>query len=196
MAKNIRIAATSTRIDAAEAPAAIWALMRFRQHCGTAAPPRVMLLFWLLFGTARANDITSTCAAAFRLTLKGYVSNGKDPAKVCSPPPTTCRRPGGIYHMYCKQCAGYVMGKNVFNPLWPTAVHKPTFSALRLVEATGSLLNLRTGQRVTSPGSRALPSRIPRPHASWRAPEARVGLPSRCCATRSIGWLHITSRRK
>ena len=22
--------------------------------------------------------------------------------------------------MYCKQCAGYVMGKNVFNPLWPT----------------------------------------------------------------------------
>ena len=32
-----------------------------------------------------------------------------------------------------KQCAGYVMGKNVFNPLWPTAVHKPTFSALHLV---------------------------------------------------------------
>ena len=56
-----------------------------------------MLLFWLLFGTARANDITSTCAAAFRLTLKGYVSNGKDPAKVCSPPPATCRRPAGIY---------------------------------------------------------------------------------------------------
>ena len=79
-----------------------------------------MLLFWLIFGTARANDITSTCAAAFRLTLKGYVSNGKDPSKVCSPPPATCRRPGGIYHMYCKQCAGYVMGKNVFNPLWPT----------------------------------------------------------------------------
>ena len=90
-----------------------------------------MLLFWLIFGTTRANDITSTCAAAFRLTLKGYVSNGKDPAKVCSPPPTTCRRPGGIYHMYCKQCAGYVMGKNVFNPLWPTAVHKPTCGTSR-----------------------------------------------------------------
>ena len=84
-----------------------------RTHCG-------MLLFWLILCTARANDITSTCAAAFRLTLKGYVSNGKDLAKVCSPPPATCRRPAGIYHMYCKQCAGYVMGKNVFNPLWPT----------------------------------------------------------------------------
>ena len=90
-----------------------------------------MLVFWLIFGTTRANDITSTCAAAFRLTLKGYVSNGKDPAKVCSPPPTTCRRPAGIYHMYCKQCAGYVMGKNVFNPLWPTAVHKPTCGTSR-----------------------------------------------------------------
>jgi len=92
-----RIAATSARIDAAEAPAAIWTLMRFRQHCGTAAPPRVMLLFWLIFGTVHAADITTECAAAFRLTLKGYVSNGKDPAEVCSPPPTTCRRPAGIY---------------------------------------------------------------------------------------------------
>lgn len=72
----------------------------------------------LLLGAARANDITNTCAAAFRLTMKGYVSNGKDPAKVCAP--TTCRRPAGVYHMYCKQCAGYVMGKNVFNALWPT----------------------------------------------------------------------------
>jgi hypothetical protein len=79
-----------------------------------------MLLFWLIFVSAHAADITSTCAAAFRLTLKGYVSNGKDPAKVCSPAPATCRRPAGVYHMYCKQCAGYVMGKNVFNPLWPT----------------------------------------------------------------------------
>ena len=151
-----RIAATSTRIDAAEAPAAIWALMRFRQHCGTAAPPRVMLLFWLLFGTAGATDITSTCAAAFRLTLKGYVSNGKDPAKVCSPPPPTCRRPEGIYHMYCKQCAGYVMGKNVFNPLWPTAVHKPTCGTSRRGTRL-TLLNLRTGRRATSPGSKARP---------------------------------------
>ena len=56
-----------------------------------------MLLFWLIFGTVHAADITTECAAAFRLTLKGYVSNGKDPAKVCSPPPATCRRPAGIY---------------------------------------------------------------------------------------------------
>ena len=54
-------------------------------------------LFWLLLGTADAADLTNTCAAAFRLTLKGYVSNGKDPAKVCSPPPATCRRPAGMY---------------------------------------------------------------------------------------------------
>ena len=57
---------------------------------------RLLLLLGSL-GTVHAADITSTCAAAFRLTLKGYVSTGKDPAKVCSPPPTTCRRPAGIY---------------------------------------------------------------------------------------------------
>ena len=83
-------------------------------------PSHMRLL--LLLGTVHANDITSTCAAAFRLTLKGYVSTGKDPSKVCSPAPATCRRPAGIYHMYCKQCAGYVMGKNVFNPL-SSSVH-------------------------------------------------------------------------
>ena len=98
---------------------------------------RCRRLFWLLLGTADAADLTNTCAAAFRLTLKGYVSNGKDPAKVCSPPPATCRRPAGIYHMYCKQCAGYVMGKNVFNPLWPTAVHEPTCGTSRGTRLTG-----------------------------------------------------------
>jgi len=38
-----RIAATSARIDAAEAPAAIWTLMRFQAPLCTAAPPATVL---------------------------------------------------------------------------------------------------------------------------------------------------------
>ena len=55
-------------------------------------------------------DLSSKCAGAFRLTMKGYVPNGQDPALVCAPAPRTCSRPGGIFHLYVKMCAGLVVG--------------------------------------------------------------------------------------
>ena len=86
-----RIAATSARIDAADAPAAIWTLMRFQAPLCTAldddatdaAHVCALANLWLPSCTADAADLTNTCAG--RLTLKGYVSgkdpsNGKDPA--------------------------------------------------------------------------------------------------------------------
>ena len=42
-------------------------------------------------------------------TLKGYVSNGKDPSKVCSPPPDHLSKTDLHRPLYCKQCAGYVL---------------------------------------------------------------------------------------
>ena len=69
---------------------------------------------------AQPSDVSQHCAAAFRLTLKGYVSNGADPAVVCSTPPRTCRRPDGVFTLYVKMCAGLVIGKNLLNPLWVT----------------------------------------------------------------------------
>ena len=41
-----RIAATSTRIDAAEAPAAIWALMRYVVCCPTAHHAALLATLW------------------------------------------------------------------------------------------------------------------------------------------------------
>ena len=86
-------------------------------------------------------DMSTNCAAAFRLTMKGYQPiAGADPETVCSRPPASCARPTGVFHLYVKMCAGLVVGKNLLNPLFTTSnitwieatslAHAPTASAL------------------------------------------------------------------
>lgn len=75
----------------------------------------------LAASAAAIGEPTMMCAGAFRLTLKGYVSNGRRPEDVCAPAPSTCARPAGAYLHYVKMCAGLVMGKNLLSPLFVTA---------------------------------------------------------------------------
>uniref|UniRef100_A0A7S3NJN5 Sulfotransferase domain-containing protein n=1 Tax=Aureoumbra lagunensis TaxID=44058 RepID=A0A7S3NJN5_9STRA len=63
----------------------------------------------------------SECAAAYRLTMNGYIRNQWPLSEVCAPQPlvgSKCHRPPGVLHLYFKLAAGLVMGRQVLGSLF------------------------------------------------------------------------------
>lgn len=83
----------------------------------------VSSIFLLVVAVSTRGDdppvlLQTTCAAAFRLTLKGWQRNERSVAEACASPRTNCVRPKGVWHLYFKMCAGLVVGRKLLNALF------------------------------------------------------------------------------